>query len=394
APLLSLLQEMGVVEGTGGDGEPAYAEHVLCRDPHERLFARGEWHDGLWLAGGASAEDEAQRQRFFAEVDRWVGWRDGRGRKAFALPSRTGSDDRDVMALDRLSMGDWVRERRFTSPRLLWQIDYGCRDDYGARPDDVSAWAGLFYFASRRRAPGAEPQPLLTWPEGNGKLVNHLARGVPVRTGVAVAEVIPRGRGVDVVGLTAGGQALGWRADRVIFAAPRFLAPFVIRGYPRGPGFTYGSWMVANLHLSARPREDGHPLCWDNVIQDSRSLGYVVATHQQGVDHGPTVLTYYYPLCDADADAGRRLLYSLGRDEWAELALSDLERAHPDLRPLVTRVDVMRWGHAMVRPAVGFRGARREGEYRGVRFAHSDAGGLPLFEEAFDAGARAAHDLS
>jgi hypothetical protein len=231
---------------------------------------------------------------------------------------------------------------------------------------------------------------LLTWPEGNGRLVGHLARGVPVRTGVAVAELIPHERGVDVVGLTSRGEALGWHAGCVIFAAPRFLAPFVIRGYPRQPGFTYGSWAVANLHLSGRPREEGFPLCWDNVIYDSHSLGYVVATHQQGVDHGPTVLTYYYPLCDRDADAGRRKLYSLGRDEWAELALSDLERAHPDLRRLVTRLDVMRWGHAMIRPTVGFRGQKRDEEYRGIRFAHSDASGLALFEEAFNAGVRAA----
>ena len=47
--LLTLLSEMGVVEGTDDDGEPVYAEHVLCRDPHERLFAYGQWHEGLYL---------------------------------------------------------------------------------------------------------------------------------------------------------------------------------------------------------------------------------------------------------------------------------------------------------------------------------------------------------
>ena len=39
--------------------------------------------------------------------------------------------------------------------------------------------------------------------------------------------------------------------------------------------FEYGSWMVANLHLRARPRSTGFPFAWDNVIMDSPSLGYV-----------------------------------------------------------------------------------------------------------------------
>lgn len=401
APLLSLLREMDVVEGQSDDGEPVYAEHVLCRDPHERLFARGEWHEGLWLAEGASDQDRDERRRFFAEVDRWVAWRDG-DKRAFTLPGRAASDHPDVLDLDRLSMGDWMRERGFTSPRLWWQVDYACRDDYGARPDDVSAWAGLFYFASRRKAPGAESQPMLTWPEGNGRLVAHLAKSAPIKLGVAVAELIPRDRGVDVVGIEASGRIVGWHAERVIFAGPHFVARHVLRDWRERPPahlgrFTYGSWMVANLHLKGRPREEGVPLSWDNVLYDSGSLGYVVATHQKGLDHGPTIFTYYYPLCDTDANAGRRKLYQLGRDEWAELALADLERAHPDLRSLTERVDVMRWGHAMIRPGVGFRrGAERRAAaqpYRGVHFAHSDLSGLPLFEEAFDQGARAAAEV-
>lgn len=392
--LLELLGEMGVVEGTdAATGEPVYAEHVLCRDPHERLFAHGHWQEGLWLAQGANPDDEAQRRRFFGEIDRWVSWRDGRGRRAFCLPSRRGSDDREVLELDRVSMADWMNEHMFTSSRLRWLVDYACRDDYGATPDSVSAWAGLFYFAARRAEPGQESQPVLTWPEGNGRLVAHLAHRLPIETGWAVAEIIPHEHTVDVVALNARGEVRGWHAQQVIFAAPRFVAESIVRGYP-GPrhAFTYGAWMVANLHLRERPREPGFPLCWDNVLYSSPSLGYVVATHQMGVDHGPTVWTYYYPLCDRDPLAARRKLYQFGRDEWAEVALADLERAHPELRSLVRRIDVIRWGHAMIRPEVGFFRQRPQipVAYRGVTFAHSDSSGLPLFEEAFEAGRSAA----
>jgi hypothetical protein len=155
--------------------------------------------------------------------------------------------------------------------------------------------------------------------------------------------------------------------------------------------------MVANLFLKSRPREAGFPLAWDNVLYESPSLGYVTATHQRGIDRGPTVLTYYYPLCDADPGAARSRLLALGWADWADVALADLERAHPDLRGLVERLDVMRWGHAMVRPRPGFIWGRARAEavkpFRGIHFAHSDLSGLSLFEEAFYHGIRAAEEV-
>ena len=66
---------------------------------------------------------------------------------------------------------------------MRWYLDYCCRDDYGAGSAEVSAWAGLHYFASRHgfRAPGDEArggegsEGVLTWPEGNAWLAERLA---------------------------------------------------------------------------------------------------------------------------------------------------------------------------------------------------------------------------
>ena len=149
------------------------------------------------------------------------------------------------------------------------------------------------------------------------------------------------------------------------------------------------------MTLSNRPKETGHPLAWDNVLYDSRSLGYVVATHQTGKDHGSTVFTYYLPLTDEDpAKARARLLAA----EWKDLAaavLADLSRAHADLPELVTRMDFARWGHAMRRPTPGFLSnpVRHLAPEGGVQFAPADSAGLPLFEEAQDAGVRAAEAI-
>jgi protoporphyrinogen oxidase len=408
--LVSLLDEVGVLEGTDAEGEPVVAEQFICRDPEERVFYRGRWYEGLYLHAGQTEEDARQLRLFNAEVDAWAGWRDAKGRRAFAIPTAHCSDDAEATALDRISMADWMRSKNFDSARLRWLVDYACRDDYGMTAEGASAWAGLFYFASRMKRPGAEAQPLITWPEGNGRLVAHLytkARA-RVRLGLAVADVRPNAReGVEVVAVTHDGRgSLGFRAERVVFAAPQFLARYLIKPYREGGAgigahvseFEYGAWMVANLFLEERPRGGyGFPLAWDNVIYESPSLGYVVATHQRGLDRGPTVFTYYYPLTDSDPREARGRLLSAGRDEWADIALADLSRAHADLRTLTRRLDVMRWGHAMIRPRVGFQwgGARLKAQqpFGPVHFAHTDLSGVALFEEAFDHGLRAAEEV-
>ncbi|HEX8845302.1 MAG TPA: NAD(P)-binding protein [Pyrinomonadaceae bacterium] len=407
--LVALLDEMGILEGLDAEGEPQVAEQFLCRDPEERVFYRGRWYEGLYLRAGASADDLAQLEKFNQEVNRWVAWRDARGRRAFAIPAAKSSDDAEVTALDRISMAEWLDERGLDSARLRWFVDYGCRDDYGLRLEQTSAWAGLFYFASRVRRAGTESQPLITWPEGNGRLVNYLYSKAKSRTrlGLGAVEIIPasdeRGSGVEVVALDhAEDRAFGFRAKRVIFAAPQFLTKYLIRSYKeQSPAhlseFQYGTWMVANLFLKERPVNLGFPLAWDNVLYESPSLGYVVATHQRGLDRGPTVWTYYYPFCDQNPNEARSRLLGMSWRDCADVALTDLTRAHKEIRSLTERLDVMRWGHAMIRPRPGFIwGAARRAAlkpHRAIHFANTDLSGIPLFEEAFYHGTRAAEEV-
>ncbi len=404
--LWRLLDEMGVVEGGAGAppavppaprrrgagataaeaAAPQIAEQFLVRDPEERLFYRGRWYEGLYLQAGATHEDLRQLRAFEAEIAHWSSWRDARGRRAFDIPVAASSDDAEVTALDRISMRAWMDARGFTSPRLRWFVEYATRDDYGTLLDDTSAWAGVFYFASR------DDRPSITWPEGNGRVVAHLARFAPSRTGWLVTNIAANG---DVVAVR-GDEAIGVHARHVIFAGPQFVARHVIPSRETSSDFTYGSWMVANLSLRDRPVSHGFPLAWDNVLYDSPSLGYVVSTHQRGIDRGPTVFTYYYALAGSDERRERERLLSTGRDEWAEVALADLSRAHPEIRSLTERIDVMRWGHAMIRPRPGFvwSDARRRASdpHGAIHFANTDLSAVALFEEALYHGVRAAEE--
>ncbi|MCH9647017.1 MAG: hypothetical protein K0U98_02195 [Deltaproteobacteria bacterium] len=123
------------------------------------------------------------------------------------------------------------------------------------------------------------------------------------------------------------------------------------------------------------------------MLNHSPSLGYVVATHQdlRGTP-GPSVLTYYLPFTDRDPATARRELEGTSWREWTARILADLNQAHPSLEKSVDRVDIMLWGHAMIRPTPGFlfgEDRKRALEsFDAVMFAHSDMSGLFLFEEA------------
>ncbi len=423
--MLALLDELGALDGVDDHGEPVVAEALRVRELEERVFYLGRWYEGQYLQAGATARDHAQLARFRAEIDRWVAWRDGRGRRAFALPAAAGSDDAAVTALDRISFAAWLGERGLTSSRLRWLADYACRDDYGLLAADTSAWAGVAYFASRLARPGAEHQPVVTWPDGNGALVAHLAGrlgdrvllehavaevrlapyapspSTPPLRGVAQDQLESNGAGVEVIVHTASGP-IGIRARRAIVAVPGFVAGRIVAPLRAGvrvpPTIDRGAWAVANLHLDSRlrARPGDAPLAWDNVLHDSPSLGYVVATHQRGRDHGPTVLTWYYPFT-GDAAAARRELDGATREDWAEIALTDLARAHPDLRPRCRRIDVAYWGHGMPRPRVGAvfdpALALARTPLGPIHMAGSELSGVALFEEALDHGVRAADEV-
>src|SRR5690606_26345374 len=204
--------------------------------------------------------------------------------------------------------------------------------------------------------------------------------------------------GVDVIYLE-NGETRGFHCRHAIFAAPVFTALYLIKGFRDAPpfdaaAFEHNSWFVANLFLKDRPKPRfarDFPLAWDNVLYESPSLGYVTATHQKGIDYGPTILTYYYPMCREEN--ARTKLFNYTWRELADVCLSDLSLAHPDIYDLTTRIDIMRWGHAMISPRPGFiwSGVREKAmqPFGRIHFAHTDLSGIALFEEAFYHGNRA-----
>lgn len=107
-----------------------------------------------------------------------------------------------------------------------------------------------------------------------------------------------------------------------------------------------------------------------------------------------TVWTFYWALADGTPRQSREWLLSHDWGFFKDAILNDLAKAHPDIRQCVSRVDVMRIGHAMARPVPGaiFSPERLKILKSGppIFYANSDLSGFSIFEEAQYRGVTAA----
>ncbi len=390
--LVTLLADLGVVTGRRADGSPIYDETALVTAPHERLHYLGRWQPGLEPRGPDAAT--AEFRRFHECIDRWKRTVGRDGRPVFATPSRFSSRDPRYLALDRITFADWLRQEGFRDSRLLWYCEYATRDDFGSLPAETSAWVGLHYFAGRQPWGPYDSDLVLTWPEGNGWLARKMAErfGDRVIRDAFAWRVREHGDRVELDTFD-GAKSVRYRAGQVILAVPLHVRTRLLRenSFPheRTP------WLVANLHVDALPVGEGMDPCWDNVIHDSPSVGYIVATHQHLTQTaGKSVLTYYWPLTGRPPIDARRELLEQPWSHWAPKVMADLRRVHPDIDAVTMRVDLWRWGHGMIKPQPGVLTgtglAQARNSHGRIHFAHSDLAGMSLFEEAHDYGVRAA----
>ncbi len=405
-----LLAEMGVY----ANGK--YSEEFLVHPNEERLFIYGNWQEGLVPVMGARQSDRSQIERFFAEMAQYRNARGRDGRRAFTIPAALSSADQKFTAFDRITAAEYLSQLGITSQRLMWYIDYVLRDEYGGNRANTSAWAMLHYFAARSHggvgadagtdAIGASARSHshnLVWPEGNGYVSEYLISRVKARikSAMSLRLIIKEKKGYRLHFTNhATEETESVYAENVVFAAPKFILPYV---YPdlspvkktAAQSFVYSPWLTVNLLVN---HFGGLAPAWDNVTFGSRSLGYVVAEHQRAgkLPHART-LTFFHAFDADDTLASRRQLLRMTAEDAYTFALGELQRPHPTIADYVEDVGVYRWAHAMVRPTVGFQTSGVRSQLadidRNFYGAHSDISGMSNFEEAQYQGIMAAQGI-
>jgi len=406
--LAAFLEECGVIRGYE-NGLPVYNEYYLCFDPEERLLINGQWQEGLVPEFGISDTDRRQFKKFFRLMEHFRQARGNDGRYAFDIPVDSSSKDERYRRLDRITFTEYLNDEGFHAKPLLWYLDYCCKDDYGQQAGKISAWAGIHYFAARRgKAANADTNAVLTWPEGNGWLSGQLAEGLKTHIKqrqlcYGISPEVDGGVSAWVYHAESGSTEL-IHAERVILASPQFVNQRLLTGFPDRKldirKMNYAPWFVANVTVSGLPqRSQGPDLCWDNVAYGSDAVGYVNAGHQLlKRDDGRTVLSWYLPLCKEQPRVARLTAYTRSYEQWLDILLPDLEFMHPGITPFIEEVECWVWGHGMISPVPGYiwgddRFLASQPLNGNIFFAHTDLGGISIFEEAFHQGIRAAGEV-
>lgn len=425
------LQELGLRQRVAGRWQ--YDERHLCHSPQERLYFEGNWHEGLLPTEGVGERTLQQYQKWEQLV------RTTSASARFSMPAARGWLQAGQLpaahaALDAQRFDQWLAAQGIDDPHLLWYLNYGCRDDFGAGIARVSAWAGVHYFASRRGFHAPRPglaasadeeggDQVLTWPQGNGWLAQQLQarlQHVQQLPDCSVLAIREDRHGVQVDVFHHGRQQHErWLAPRCVVALPSFVAARVLQSPPAwvqqvAQRLDWAPWLVANIHLQA-PLADypGAAPAWDNVLyQDGNAggLGYVDAGHQRldRLTPAPTVLSYYQAL--GDWPDGRAQLQQQPFAFWRARIVESLQAPHRDLLDKATRMEITRYGHAMAIPRPGDQQVLSQIALQGnqharkqlwngeqarpwptlatqrLMFAHADWAGYSVLEEAFTRG--------
>lgn len=407
--LFGFLQAMGLAEKSKDSSSIEFKEEYLCQDPQERLLIKGEWQESLLPVKNITQADQDQLNRFHELVEVYKVKKGNDGKFVFNIPLVHSSKDPDYLKLDEISFRDFLISNQLNSEVLNWYANYCVLDDFGMGIDTVSAWAGLHYFCARRSANKGsdhDDHKILTWPQGNGwileKLVEALKSHIVVNS--AVINIDDSGAsGVRTRVFNFESKTLTqYESQKVIYAAPQFLVPYILSNKSISRHVTpddYYSWIVANVTVKTTP-EQFRALHWDNVRFQSHSLGYVHARHQELRSHidDKTVLTLYWPLYEKDHTATniRKKVSGYSWGDWAQRVDKELESMHSGISTSILSMDIKIYGHAMIGPRVGriaqvMKQSERDLKNdRNVFFAHTDNSGMSLFEEAFFWGHRIA----
>ena len=410
--LFPLYEDLGIIMGYYDNGWPIINSEFTVRDPEVMMYTGKNWIPSRYPHSLASKEDSNAYQTFRHKMYQYFHTFGSDGKKVFTLPIQATSQDSTFRKLDQITMKQYLEMENLSYPLLEWYVDMQCRDNFGARIDEISAWVAINYFATnftsyRSEEEKKHPVDVISWVEGNQYLVRGMRKHFSqdnVKNNALVVDIKNNGNHVLITYFDTNDEKFyALKGKSAIIALPKFQLPLICKEFQLKKellkAFQYAPWIVANIHVKHPPR--GKPLAWDNISYSNWSLGYIYNSYLnmrlRNKESQPSVITFYAPLLQNGIENERKNLLMKGWDYWANRVVNDIKLMHPNISSLIERIDIVKWGHAMIRPTPNFVWGREREEMvkpiNRIHFAHSDVGGLPIFEQAFYSGEQAVKNI-
>ncbi len=405
--LTELYRDIGLIKSNDKSANIEIDRKYLLQPPHDQIHMQGQWAREPFNSRGfdhlpVTKKIRDEMKAFAVALDELRDWKDKDGRSAFDCPPDDATRSPKIRSLDAITLGDFAVSRGW-SRKMTSLFDPLLRSAYGLGHDRVSAWAALDFLGDEI-LPEEPGKGSLSFPGGNAFLAEGLARrigGETLLNKAFVTQVSQQGREVRV-GILRDGKSSTVKARAVIFAAPPFMAPYLLPGFPEKrrkavKSLEYAPYLVANVAVSKTPAK----LSYSNLLLDSVSISDFIVADWAGLASPlaapldrPNVLSCYCPM----PAKNRMQLMSLSFDNWTANILADLERCLPGVGRTVTGVYLYRWGHAFAVPLKGglFSDSRRlmKQPFGRIFFAGADIEGIPTVEHAIAGGFRAAEEVS
>jgi len=335
--------------------------------------------------------NDQEAEQFLKIVEQFTG--------KLLLPTRLIAPE--FQYLDKISFADYLQKEKISvSETLQKAIDYQMIDDFGGTSQEISAMAGLFYYAGRKYSDDrfADFSP----PEGNSYFIQKFVQHFP-NDSIFLNHLVKKitetktGFTVEVID-TAEKEIVFFKVKKIIYAGHKHALKYI---YPPDASLfasnRYAPWLVVNLVFDKDTFNE--EAFWQNEILTGKKgfLGFVDSFSQKTDNKYYRVLSAYYCLAESERSQLREIeKYAPKIIENTLLKIaSHFQVKQSYLEKKLNKSFLKVMGHAMPIPYPNylFQNKNTNRSNKNLVYAGVDSGRLPLFFEAVDSGVEAVQIL-
>ena len=374
---LNLLENLNIVNYNAAKEEYFFKDekYLINNDQQETCFTKKGFQD-------APIDKGINKDDFLQLIKPYVG--------EMKMPTRLIDDK--YRYLDKITFFDFIDKYLIHDPDLISGIDYQMYDDYGANCSNVSALAGIHYYACRDYYGAQKPQ-LFSPPQGNFYFIDKLAKNVnpyQIKSSCLAFKITKKNNLYStLVYNTKSKTVQEIISNSIIYAGQKNALKFIYPDYYHlFQNNKYSPWIAINFELNAPFKT---PLKWQNdMLGINKNLqGFVNSQTQETKQN---ILTMYMCYDNDERNSLPPIINNpKGIIENAMGFLDEFFKENSADKIKAAHLKIM--GHAMPIPQTNylFNDRNVKTQKDNFFFAGTDNGRLPLMFEAMDSGILAAN---